>query len=315
MASPSGREVLIKSPDGAAKVWSTVSYVCLCTLRGQDIFWAVFSPDGQQVLTSSCPWRPCAAKLWSATSGECLRTLETNDAASVEEIGFSSSGRIVTTISGLGPQALGWTARLWSVATGECLRTVSCCYSDISFSLMLSADDQKVVVASDATTAKIHCVASGACLCTLRMQDWDPQAVHQVEFCSNGEEVVTSTGDVPKIWSVATGRCRHELRGHTGEVRCMAISPDGQEVVTTSEDCTAKIWSAASGECLCTLRGHTMAVWSAVFSADGHEILTVSGDCTAKLWDPASERCLLTLLLTGFGPRARQDAEVAFVQM
>jgi WD40 repeat protein len=34
---------------------------------------AVFSPDGQEVLTSS---RDGTAKIWGAASGECLRTLE-----------------------------------------------------------------------------------------------------------------------------------------------------------------------------------------------------------------------------------------------
>jgi len=55
-----------------AMVWSAVSGKCLLTLMLSGVVTtAVFSADGQQVLTAS---KDRTAKVWSATSGECLLT-------------------------------------------------------------------------------------------------------------------------------------------------------------------------------------------------------------------------------------------------
>ena len=56
-------------------MWSAASGECLRTLEGHasSVDSAVFSADGQQVLTAS---GDKTAKVWSAASGECLLTLE-----------------------------------------------------------------------------------------------------------------------------------------------------------------------------------------------------------------------------------------------
>ena len=45
--------LLTASEDKTAKVWSAASGECLLTLNDYSVFSAVFSPDGQQVLTAS----------------------------------------------------------------------------------------------------------------------------------------------------------------------------------------------------------------------------------------------------------------------
>ena len=44
------------------------------------------------------------------------------------------------------------------------------------------------------------------------------------------------------------------LLGHTGGVRGVALSGDGQLVASVSFDGTVKLWEAGSGACLRTLR-------------------------------------------------------------
>ena len=46
------------------------------------------------------------------------------------------------------------------------------------------------------------------------------------------------------------------LRGHTGGVWGVAISPDGKRVASCSDDSTIKVWDAVTGDELTTLRGH-----------------------------------------------------------
>ena len=42
------------------------------------------------------------------------------------------------------------------------------------------------------------------------------------------------------VWSLATGKCVHTLEGHTREVTCVALSPDGTTVVSGSWDATLR---------------------------------------------------------------------------
>ena len=61
--------LLTASEDKTAKVWSAASGECLLTLNDYSVFSAVFSPDGQQVLTAS---REERAKVRLRTlSGRC----------------------------------------------------------------------------------------------------------------------------------------------------------------------------------------------------------------------------------------------------
>ena len=42
------------------------------------------------------------------------------------------------------------------------------------------------------------------------------------------------------VWDLASGECKSTLSGHTGYVRSVAISPDGQTIVSSSDDNTIR---------------------------------------------------------------------------
>jgi hypothetical protein len=82
---------------------------------------------------------------------------------------------------------------------------------------------------------------------------------------------------------------------HAGRVHCVAVTPDGQQIVTGGGDGTAKLWDAASGELRCTLKGHTGSILSGAVTPDGRRVVTGSEDGTTRLWDAISGRELLVL--------------------
>ncbi|TDL19736.1 hypothetical protein BD410DRAFT_403326 [Rickenella mellea] len=103
---------------------------------------------------------------------------------------------------------------------------------------------------------------------------------------------VIYTGDaLQETWN----SCLRVMDGHSDEVKCVAFSPDGMQIVSGSTDCTLQLWDAVSGAHLNTLNGHSDLVRSVAFSPDGMRLASGSYDKTLRLWDAVSGAHLITL--------------------
>jgi len=51
----------------------------------------------------------------------------------------------------------------------------------------------------------------------------------------------TADGDV-RLWDIPAKRCTRRFVGHTGPIRGISVSPDGNHAVTCSDDCTVRLW-------------------------------------------------------------------------
>lgn len=85
------------------------------------------------------------------------------------------------------------------------------------------------------------------------------------------------------------------LIGHSGWIRSVAISPDGQTLVSVSEDKTIKLWNLNTGQLLRTLTGHSDKVTSVAISPDGQTLVSGSLDKKIKLWNLNTGQRLRTL--------------------
>lgn len=70
---------------------------------------------------------------------------------------------------------------------------------------------------------------------------------------------------------------------HAGEVRILALAPDGKTVISGSQDNTVKIWSFPEGNLLATLPAHVDDVNGLAIAPDGRTLVTIAAD-TLRLW-------------------------------
>ena len=106
-------------------------------------------------------------------------------------------------------------------------------------------------------------------------------------FSSDGSRLAAGGGDkVVRVWDTQSGKEVLTLRGHEGNVRSVAFSPDGRHILTNADE--ALVWDARSGARVASLLGY-----AEVFSPDGRFIVTAGRD--VRLWEfaPAAPARLL----------------------
>ena len=110
--------------------------------------------------------------------------------------------------------------------------------------------------------------------------------VWYAEFDPKRQRIATASKDgTAIIWDLYTGRELVRLEKHTGPVRRVRYSQDGNFIATASADKTAIVWDAESGREIHTFTGHESIVTDARFSADMDYLVTSSNDGHIRFWD------------------------------
>lgn len=71
-----------------------------------------------------------------------------------------------------------------------------------------------------------------------------------------------STENTLRLWDPRSCARLMKLRGHTENIKALAVSPDGQHVISGSSDGTIKEWSVGQQRCIQTIHLHTEGVWA-----------------------------------------------------
>jgi hypothetical protein len=164
--------------------------------------------------------------------------------------------------------------RLWDVATGTEIRQFVGHTSNV-YSVALSADGRIAVSVAGASAGKA--LAEGI--------------VDDPLNCVLG------------VWDVESGQLLRKLRGHTGAILGVAISPDGRFALSgsggefygggrfvASADNTERLWDLTAGSEVVRFSGHLRSVCSVAFSSDGPEIVSCGFDKTVRVWKVARTR-------------------------
>jgi WD40 repeat protein len=108
-------------------------------------------------------------------------------------------------------------------------------------------------------------------------------------FFPPGDNQLAVVKDKEVVIYNKTGQIVSELKGHTGDINSVDISPDGKFIATASSDRQAYIWNynfkIKQYGIYDSLVSHKDIVWSCRFNKTGKYIITASADSTIKIWD------------------------------
>jgi len=166
-------------------------------------------------------------------------------------------------------------------------------HSDMVAAVAFSPDGKTLLTGSYDCTARRWDAATGEPVGELIRRKGQVRAV---AWSQDGEIFATGSGfdDWGEVclWDAASGR--RLFAGplpHPMQVRAVAFSPDGQDLLIGGIDWTAALWEVRTGRRLLEKPRrlfdvrHQGQVQSVAFSPDGGTLLTGSHDATARLWD------------------------------
>lgn len=89
---------------------------------------------------------------------------------------------------------------------------------------------------------------------------------------------------VVRVFSLADGSQRYQIKKHTQWITAIAFSPDGKSLATADRNGGLLISDAATGNENFNLTGHKLAVNALDWRSDGKVLASVSEDKTVRLW-------------------------------
>jgi WD40 repeat protein len=87
------------------------------------------------------------------------------------------------------------------------------------------------------------------------------------------------------IWDVEERELVANLKQHSGGIRAVAFSPDGQRLASASDDHNVIVWNVVGGYKEAVLTGHQTRVTAVAFSADGQWLASTDQDGVIIQWD------------------------------
>jgi RNA polymerase sigma factor (sigma-70 family) len=246
--SADGRKAASVDVEGALHVWETATGTPCCRISdpavGPDQ--PDFSADGQSIVVKH---RDEVIRLWDARTGQLRCSLSQRGTARFPHPhAFSPDGRTLATAAGFQDRNV---IRLWSTTTGKEQGQLAWEDNTTPTSLLFSPDGKSLIAAHGARHAQIEGVVL-------------PNTV--------------------RLWDLSRRREVLRLPVSAGDIRALALSPDGKTLAAAAHDVIV-LWESASGQERGRFTGHPGWIWSLAFSPDGRLLASGSMDYTALVWD------------------------------
>ncbi len=167
-------------------------------------------------------------------------------------------------------------------------------FKGLIITLNTSPDGKTLIVASN--DGKITAVDLDK-LETKYSQSLRVNPYSNIAFSSDGKLFAVANQEKIFLYQTETGKDLKTLRGHTGNISSLAISPDNRILVSVSgEDWTIKIWDLEQGTLIKDIGEDVGPVTTVAFEPRGKFFVTgaIGNDRTIKFWDSKTLKLLKT---------------------
>ncbi len=293
--SPDGATLASGSEDKTIEMWKLETGKRWYTLTGHSdwVNCVAFSPDGATLASGG---RDKMIHIWDLNKGKWWYAL-TGHSDRVSAVAFSPNGEVLA--SGSRDKTL----RVWNLSKGRQMSALIGHTEGVE-AVAFSPDGEFLASGSRDKTLQLWDWQAGRSLCSLAdHRDWvrsivfvpppsqgghAPSTAPTMGGVGEGFILVSGSRDgTAKLWRVdaqGQGKLLRSFRDNSGDVLCVAFSPDGRVLATGSRDGTIYLWDAEGGGLLEILSGHAGEVLSVAFSADGGSLASGGGDRTVKIW-------------------------------
>ena len=320
--SPDESYVISGSSDHIIRLWCIKSGRLIKSFVGHTdhVVSVNFSPNGSHIISGSSDK---TIKLWETSSGKLIKTFDEH-LACVTSVCFSPDGRYI--LSG----SLDKDIKLWDFDSGTFLKSFKGHSSRILF--VGFSPDCTLIASKSFSSVKIWNVESSMCIKTFDNSSFS--SLSSVNFISDGQRILAATHNEIKIWDINSGELVRSfdqnslflrsdpdetqiitknvregyavtkdsvklVRGHTGFILTLSLSPDGDYFITGSGDKSIVLWNVEPkpAQQVKSFLGHTDSVSCINFSPSAMYLVSGSYDKTIRIWDLKKENEIMIINL------------------
>ncbi len=229
-----------------------------------------FSADGQRLVTTT----PGEVSVWGVSNGVLLASHPLSGHSKDVTGPFAASRNLQCVAVGINSTSI----KVINPESGKLLATIST--NDMAVSgLAISPDNAILAVAYFGADpcVTLYELPGGR---EMRRLDFDNGYARELAFTDDGRTLLSACSDQAiRRWTLPGFEAAGVLRGHTYEVSCLALLPDGQRLASGSGDGQVLVWEAAAsrnerGRCRLSVPG--CLFWR--FTPDSQAIILGSRD-------------------------------------
>ena len=265
-----------------------------------------FAPDGKTLASASADG---TIRFWDPIRGELLQTWK-GSRDPLCALAFAPDGKT------LAAGGFDHCVKLWSLAAPDNPLTLRG-HKGVVMSVAFTPDGKALASGSVDGSVRFWNTATGKTMLTIRRHtSW----VNAVTFACKGTLATGGSDNRANVW-IGRGhkwKLRATAEAREGEIRSVALSPDGRLLAVGTRYGTVRVWDVIKGKPLAVLKGHPGDVWAVAFSPDGKSLASGAGDWDrpgeVRLWDTQKWTRRATLPHTGevlcvaFSPDGRRLA-------